>query len=510
MKLGELVSTSNDVAGTRSRLKKRKLLADCLSSAAPEEIPVAVNYLSGALPQGKIGIGYAMLRDLDLPDAEPEPRLHLLDVNAAFDEIAAITGAGSKARRQERLQRLFAGATDDERDFLSRLVVGELRQGALEAVLTEAVADASELPAEAVRRAVMLTADPARVAIAAFQGGIEALREYRLVPLSPLRPMLAQSAASIDEAMESLGEAALEYKLDGARVQIHRCGDEVRIFSRALNDVTERLPEVVEATLELPDTELVLDGDDLANDGRPLPFQVTMRRFGRRSDVDTLRESLPLRVFLFDCLYANGDELIDAEYADRIAVLERLAPSPLRVPRLRTADPSAAAAFLSEALSAGHEGIMAKSLTSRYAAGSRGADWLKIKQAHTLDLVILAAEWGSGRRKGWLSNLHLGARDPDSGEFVMLGKTFKGLTDRMLEWQTKRLLELEVERDGQVVRVRPELVAEIAVNEIQQSPQYPAGMALRFARVKRYRQDKTAGEADTIETVRTLFARTAQ
>ncbi len=507
MLLADLVTVSGAVAATRSRLKKRASLADALRAARSTEVSLAVHYLGGSLPQGRIGLGPAIVGELRGGAAATTPALSLADVDEAFARIAAIAGKGSQQARREQLGKLFARATADEQDFLARLILGELRQGALESLLVEAIADAAEIPADEVRRAVMLAADPAAVAAAAMREGRRGLAEFRLEPLSPLMPMLAQPAEGMAEAMDALGRAALEYKLDGARVQIHRVGNDVRIFSRRLNDVTASLPEIVEAVRALPQSAAILDGEVIAlrEDGRPQPFQVTMRRFGRKTDVAAMREKLPLSAFLFDCLHIDGSDLIDRPLEARIAALEDAAAG-LQVPRLVTDDADAAARFLKGAFDAGHEGVMAKSLGSAYAAGSRGADWLKVKQAHTLDLVILAAEWGSGRRRGWLSNLHLGARNGDDGSFVMLGKTFKGLTDRLLAWQTKRLLELEVGREGHIVHVKPELVAEIAVSDIQASPQYPAGMALRFARVKRYRDDKTAADADTIDTVRALFA----
>ena len=507
MKLATLVDTSRAIKGTRSRIRKRDLMSQCLLSAGRDEIKLVVSYLGGSLPQGKIGIGYALLRDLSREPTASAASVAVRDVDEAFTHIATMRGQGSQARRRETLGSLFARCTAEERDYLARLILGELRQGALEGVLVEGIAAASGIAVDEVRRAVMLAADPAVVAEVALNDGVAGLTQFRLEPLSPVKPMLAQPADGVDEALATLGEAALEYKLDGARVQIHRVGREVRIFSRALNEVTGRLPEVVEATLALPADSLILDGEVIAlnETSRPLPFQVTMRRFGRTSNVEEMRDKLPLSAFLFDCLYLDGDALIDQPYSVRSDTLDALATS--RVPRLTTGDAAEATAFLTRALNDGHEGIMAKSRSSSYAAGSRGSEWLKIKQAHTLDLVIIAAEWGSGRRKGWLSNLPLGARDPSDGTFVMLGKTFKGLSDRMLTWQTKRLLELEIGREDHVVHVRPELVAEIAVNEIQQSAQYPAGMALRFARVKRYRKDKTAAEADTIDSVRMLFNR---
>jgi DNA ligase-1 len=507
MKLDQLVSTSRAVAGTRSRLKKRDLLADCLRAATVEELPLVVDYLAGNLPQGKIGLGPALFRDLAPVPPSPDPRLTVTQVDRAFSEFAGISGAGARQARLDALGRLFSRATGEEADFLRRLALGELRQGALENALVEGIAIAFGVPEARVRRAVMLAGAPAVVAVAAREEGLAGLERFRLVPMRPVRPMLAQPAETMGEALGGMGEAALEYKLDGARVQVHRVEQEVRIYSRALNEVTAGLPEVVERVRALPGKELILDGEVLAlrEDGRPHPFQVTMRRFGRKSAAEGLREQLPLSLFCFDCLYLDG-ERIDEPFATRREALRDLVGEAGVVPSLVTGEGEEAARFLTAALEAGHEGVMAKSLDSRYAAGSRGADWLKIKQAHTLDLVVLAAEWGSGRRRGWLSNLHLGART-DEGGFVMLGKTFKGLTDRLLAWQTKQLLAREIGREDHVVHVRPELVVEIALNDIQASPHYPAGLALRFARVKRYRKDKTATEVDTLATVQGLYAR---
>ncbi|MEJ2535314.1 MAG: ATP-dependent DNA ligase [Gammaproteobacteria bacterium] len=507
MLLNRLVATSREVAGTRSQLKKRTILSDCLRGASAAELALLVDYLAGTLPQGKIGLGPAIFRELDAGPPAAEPSLDLREADRAFTEIGAISGPGSRQARLDAVGRLFARATLDERDFLVRLVLGELRQGALEAALVDGIAAAFDVPETSVRRAVMLSGAPAAVALAAMQQGVAGLDRFRLVPMNPVRPMLAQPAESMDDALQSLGEAALEYKLDGARVQIHRVGREVKVFSRQLNDVTASVPEAVEAVAAMPGDDLILDGEVLAlrENGRPHPFQVTMRRFGRRTKIGELRRSLPLSVFFFDCLYRDG-ELIDEPFAARREQLLDLAGNEKVTPGMVTADEAKAAAFLTGALEAGHEGVMAKSLASPYAAGNRGADWLKVKQAHTLDLVVLAAEWGSGRREGWLSNLHLGARSKD-GSFVMLGKTFKGLTDRTLRWQTRELLAREIGREGNVVHVRPELVVEIALNDVQQSPHYPAGLALRFARVKRYRDDKAPADADTIETVRRLYAR---
>jgi DNA ligase 1 len=508
MLLSRLVEVSNQVAGARSRLKKRALLSRCLQDAGPGEIALIVHYLTGTLPQGRIGLGYKTITAAAraVADTGSASALTLRDVDAAFEALASTVGRGSQQARRERLAALFSTATAAEQDFLVRLILGELRQGALEGVLVDAIAEAAALPAGSVRRAVMLAGEAASVAEAALQEGLTGLARFRLSPLSPVKPMLAQPAADMDEAMVTLGRAALEYKLDGARVQVHKRGNVVRIFSRQLNDVTASLPEITEAAGSWAAQQLILDGEAIAlqADGRPHPFQVTMRRFGRRSDVAAQRAALPLRVFLFDCLHHDGEDLIDRPYEVRFTRLAAAVPPEQLVPRTTTDDTAVADDFLADALAAGHEGVMAKSLTGSYAAGSRGSAWLKVKNAHTLDLVVLAVEWGSGRRQGWLSNLHLGARDPDSGGFVMLGKTFKGLTDAMLEWQTQKLLALETGRQQHVVHVRPELVVEIAVNEIQTSPHYPGGMALRFARVKRYREDKAAHEADTVATVRRL------
>lgn len=502
MQLIDLVNVSARVSGTRSRLKKRDVLGDCLRAAAGDEIGLVVRYLSGEIPQGRIGIGPASVRAVRASVDAGEGTVSLADVDACFSAIKAARGAGSKKAKEQRLADLYAGVSSAEQDFLSGLVMGEVRQGALEAVLIEAIADASAIDVAAIRRAVMLSADAAAVAETAFADGEAGLEHFRLEPLKAVRPMLAQPAETVGEVMASLNQAVLQYKIDGARIQVHRHGDAVRIFTRALHDVTARLPEIVERVRTLPVTSLVLDGEAIAlgRDQRPLPFQVTMRRFGRSSNVDEMLETLPITDLYFDCLYIDGEALIDAPLTQRLDVLSELLPGSARVPQLVTGDATAATRFLAAAFDQGHEGVMAKSPDSPYMAGNRGADWLKLKQAHTLDLVVLAAEWGSGRRKGWLSNLHLGARDGD--DFVMLGKTFKGLTDKTLRWQTDALLERETHRDEHTVHVRPELVVEIAFNEVQQSPQYPGGMALRFARVKSYRHDKSPAEIDTVDTVR--------
>ncbi len=505
--LSTLVASSRAVAGTASRLGKIDHLAALLTQVAPDELPIAIAYLSGATPQGRMGIGGAAIREArDVPPADAAS-LTLAEVDAVFADVASAAGPGSSRRRTERLRQLLSRATDHEQDFLVRLLFGELRQGALEGVLVDAVARAGGVPAARVRRAAMLAGDLAPVATALRGGGAAALDAFGLRVLQPVQPMLADSADDVAEAVSSLGDAALEYKLDGARIQVHKAGDDVLVFSRALRPVTPAVPEVVEAVRAMPARSLILDGEVIAlrPDGTPRAFQDTMRRFGRRLEVATLRAELPLTPAFFDVLHADGEDLLDRPQHERFKALSALAPGPLVIPHRLSPTPDEAARFLEQALAQGHEGVMAKARDSVYAAGSRGSSWLKVKAVRTLDLVVLAVEWGSGRRQGWLSNLHLGARDPVRGGFVMLGKTFKGLTDAMLAWQTQALLALEVARDDYVVHVRPELVVEIAFNDIQASPHYPGGMALRFARVKRHRPDKPASEADTIDTVRHIY-----
>lgn len=508
MLLHELVTTSAAVAGTRARKEKIAHLADLLRRLAPPEIDVAVAYLSGELRQGRIGVGWASLREIAATPPAPAPALSLLEVDATFEQLSRLTGRGSAVERARLLSRLFGRATAAERDFLGRLMLGELRQGALAALMAEALAAAGGIPAGEIRRALLLAGDLRPVARAALVEGRPGLRAFALQLFRPLQPMLAQSAESLGEALSRFEAAALEWKVDGARVQVHKDAEEVRAFSRRLNDVTAAVPEIVETVRRLPARTLVLDGEVVAlrEDGSPHPFQVTMRRFGRRLDVDAAREELPLSPFFFDLLHVDGEDLLDHPAADRFEALASALPRSIVVPRLVAPATAAAERFLGEALRHGHEGVMVKDLRSRYEAGRRGAGWLKVKAARTLDLVVLAAEWGHGRRRGYLSNLHLGARDPEGG-FVMLGKTFKGLTDEMLAWQTRELLARERSRDEWTVHVRPELVVEVAFDDVQASPRYPGGMALRFARVKGYRPDKSAADADTIETVRGIFTR---
>lgn len=508
MLLDHVVVTSTDVGAASSRLAKIARIAELLTAADPREVAVVVSWLSGELPQRQIGVGWAALRTLPAPAAEPS--LSVADVDAAFSAIGALAGKGSQARRAELIGDLFAAATEPEQVFLRRLLGGELRQGALAGVMADAVARAGGIPATAVRRAAMLGGDLPGVAAAALTGGAAALADFTLRVGRPVGPMLAQTSTGVGDALHRLGgEAVFEAKLDGARVQIHRSGDEVTVYTRSLDDVTARLPEVVEATLALPVTDLIADGEAIAlrPDLRPHRFQVTASRFGRSVDVGAARAAQPLSVFFFDLLHLDGTDLLDEPAHVRAAALDAVVPPHHRVDRLVIADTVAAQEFLDRTLAAGHEGVMAKSLSSPYEAGRRGAGWLKVKPVHTLDLVVLAVEWGSGRRTGKLSNIHLGARDP-AGGFVMLGKTFKGMTDAMLDWQTARFTELAAgPLDQYVVPLRPEQVVEIAFDGVQGSSRYPGGMALRFARVVRYRDDKGPAEADTVDTVRALFER---
>ena len=517
MLLLDVASTSLNVGGTSSRLTKVAHIAELLRRAAadPDLVAIVVSWLSGELRQRQIGVGWASLRSRPLP--AQRPALTVAGVDATFSEIGAVSGKGAQARRAELVAGLFAAATETEQAFLLRLLGGELRQGALAGIMADAVAKATGIPAAAVQRAAMLGGDLPAVAVAGLKaglsGGAVALEAFTLRVGRPVSPMLAQTATGVADALERHGGTAIfEAKLDGARVQIHRAGDEVTVYTRSLDDVTARLPEVVEATLALPVTDLIADGEAIAlrPDSRPHRFQVTASRFGRSVDVPAALAAQRLSVFFFDILHHDGLDLLDAPTTARLAALDALVPPVQRVDRLTTSDPSAAAAFLDATLAAGHEGLMAKAPDAPYLAGRRGAGWLKVKPVHTLDLVVLAVEWGSGRRRGKLSNIHLGARDPATGEFVMVGKTFKGMTDAMLDWQTARFRELAVgAADGglnqRVVELRPEQVVEVALDGVQRSSRYPGGLALRFARVLRYRDDKSPAEADTIDAVRALY-----
>jgi len=547
--LDEVVRTSAAVAATTSRRAKIETIADLLRRVGPAEVAVAVAFLSGELRQRQIGVGYATLRDIAGDAAWPvsdsvttaraeepavsadsavepvnpgkpptAPTLTLTEVDDAFTKIGKAIGRGSQAERRRLLAALFSGATEAERAFLIRLLAGDLRQGALEGVMVEAVAGASGVAAEHVRRAHMLGGSLLAVAAAALAPSalaVTALRSFRLEVGRPLRPMLASSAENVGTALARVRPAAVEWKIDGVRVQVHKAGDKVAVFTRTLDDITARVPEVVAAVAALPAASVVLDGEVIAlgPEGRPRPFQVTAGRAGARSDIARLAGQIPLTAFFFDLLHLDGADLVDSPGADRFAALADSVPVSLVIPRIVTDEQTQAEAFMDDAVGRGHEGVLIKSLDAPYAAGRRGAGWIKVKPRHTLDLVVIAAEWGHGRRRGWLSNLHLAARDPATGDYVMLGKTFKGMTDEILAWQTERLLELGDPPGGRsgdshppygVVRVRPELVVEIAFDGVQSSRRYPGGLALRFARVIRYRPDKRAEDADTIGTVRRI------
>jgi DNA ligase 1 len=507
--LAGLVRASQRVGATASRLGKVRELAALLQSLPADEIEVAVHYLSGDTRQGRIGIGYAVLQAAAAKSVAGETTLAIADVDQYLAAIAVIRGAGSAVQRATTLRELLARATAAEQQFLIALLAGELRQGALAGVMIDAIASAANLPVSQVRRASMYSGSLGAVARAALLEGATGLEVFQLQLFSPVAPMLAQTAADVSEALQQLpGDVAFEWKMDGARIQVHKGAQDVRIYTRTLNDVTAALPEIVEWVRTFPARELVLDGEAIAFNAshRPHPFQITMRRFVRKLAVDKARVDLPISAFFFDCLYLDGHSIADRPTTERFQALVQATPPASQIPRLVTASEPAAQAFYEAALEAGHEGVMAKSLSAPYEAGNRDARWLKIKHVHTLDLVVLAAEWGHGRRTGKLSNLHLGALEPASGEFIMLGKTFKGLTDAMLAWQTSQFLAREIRRDRATVYVRPELVVEIAFSDLQASTRYPGGLALRLARVKRYRDDKRVEEADTMEAVRRIFA----
>ncbi|MDN3027785.1 ATP-dependent DNA ligase [Streptomyces sp. S.PB5] len=503
MLLARLAQVSQEVAATSARSKKIALLAELFREAEPEDVPIVIPYLAGRLPQGRLGVGWKVLSRPVAPAAGPS--LDVRDVDALLTELGKVSGTGSQAERTRLVGELMGAATEDEQRFLFGLISGEVRQGALDAVATEGLAQATEAPPADVRRAVMLAGSLQTVAEALLADGPTALDRFRLTVGRPVLPMLAHSASSVAEAVEKLGTCAVEEKLDGIRVQVHRDGDDVRIYTRTLDEITDRLPELTSAALELRGERFILDGEVISfdADGRPRSFQETAGRVGSRVDVTAAAAEVPVSPVFFDALSVDGHDLLDLPFVERHAELARLVPEPMRVRRTLVNGPEdigAAEAFLAQTLERGHEGVVVKSLDAPYSAGRRGASWLKVKPVHTLDLVVLAAEWGHGRRTGKLSNLHLGARTADGG-FAMLGKTFKGMTDAMLTWQTERLQELAVDTDGYVVTVRPELVVEIAYDGLQRSTRYPAGVTLRFARVVRYREDKLPREADTVETL---------
>lgn len=497
--LADVVATSGTVAATRSRKAKVVAIADLLTRADAAELETVTAYVAGSLRQRRTGLGWRGLTEL--PPPADASTLTVLEVHEAFERIAALAGAGSQAARSAAVADLFGRATAEEQRWLRGVVTGEVRQGALDSLVQEGLAAAAGVPLAEVRRAAMLAGSTVAVAAAAFEGS-GALGAVGLHVGRPVLPMLASSAPDLTAALLKAGggEVAVDTKLDGIRIQVHRSGAEVVVATRSLEDITARLPEVVDVALSLPASSFVLDGEALAltEDGRPRPFQETASRTAMGAGV-------AVTPYFFDVLHLDGEDLLDAPAAERAAALSRLVPAEHRVPRVVTADVAVAEEFLAEALGSGHEGVVVKSLAASYDAGRRGASWVKVKPVHTLDLVVLAVEWGSGRRQGWLSNIHLGARDPDTGGFVMLGKTFKGMTDEMLAWQTERFLELETTRSSHVVHVRPEQVVEIAFDGVQRSTRYAGGVALRFARVVRYRDDKPVSEIDTIETVRSFL-----
>jgi DNA ligase-1 len=495
--LAELVTASQEVGATSARSKKVAVLTDLLGRLEPDEIAVAVGFLAGVPRQGRVGVGFRTIYGLEQRHAA-EPTLSISDVDRAISEIEQTTGGGSTTKRREILAELLSKATDAEADFLRRLFTGELRQGALAGLMIDAIAKTAKVPGELARRALMLSGDLTRTADIAITQGEPGLREVGFELFRPIFPMLASTAASVEEAVASFERASVEWKLDGIRIQVHRRGEEIRIYTRNLNEITETLPGIVAAVRELPVDQVVLDGEALwMLEHGPAAFQDTVSQIDREAPPEGIV------TFLFDLLHLDGEDLLDTPLEERATRLEQIAPG-LRIRSVLTSDPGQAQKVFDEAIAAGHEGVVVKDAASLYSAGRRGKAWRKVKPVKTYDLVVLGAEWGHGRRQGWLSNLHLGARDPGTGEFVMVGKTFKGLTDELLEWQTKEFLERETSRQGIAVFIRPELVVEIALDGVQGSTRYPGGIALRFARVKRYRPDKRPQEADTIDDLRAL------
>jgi DNA ligase 1 len=500
--LANVVAASREVAETSARSRKVAILAELLRTLERDEVAIATGLLSGISRQGRIGVGYATVYGLEQPPAATAS-LAIVDLDHAITAVQAETGSGSATRRRELLADLLGRATSEEADFIRRLFTGELRQGALAGIMVDAVAKAAGVPADLARRAFMLSGDLTRTAETALAGGEQALRAIGFELFQPVLPMLASTAETVADALTGFDRVAVEWKLDGIRIQIHRRGDEVRIYTRNLNDITHALPGIVEAVLQLPVRQAVLDGEALwMSDDGPAPFQDTVAR------IDNEARPEGIATFLFDLLHVDGEDLLDTPLEDRSDRLAALAPQ-LKIPGTFTSDSAAAQRVLDDALRAGHEGVVVKDAASLYAAGRRGKAWLKVKPVQTYDLVVLGAEWGHGRRQGRLSNLHLGARDAETGAFVMVGKTFKGMTDELLQWQTQELLQREVERRGIAVFVRPELVVEIALDGVQASTRYLGGVALRFARVKRYRPDKRPEEADTIDALRALLPRRA-
>jgi DNA ligase 1 len=497
--LSDLVATSSALAATSSRKAKVAALADLLRALDPDETVVAVAWLTGAPRQGRIGVGWA--RASQLSGRADAPALAIGDLDDALTRLEACTGPGSEARRAAIISELGAGLTAAEAAFVGALLTGELRQGALAGLMTDAVAAATDVLLALVRRAAMLSGDLPETARLALLDGAAALEQVRLTVGVAVQPMLASTATDVADALSTTGPASVEWKLDGVRIQAHKLGDAVHLYTRNLNDVTDRMPSVVEELRALPVESVVLDGEvmGVTEEGLPEAFQDSASTFGRR----TSPGPVTLDASWFDILHLDGRDLIDETLETRLAAMDTISAL-RRIPSVRTDDPEVAQRLLDDALATGHEGAMVKALASPYGAGRRGKSWRKVKPVHTLDLVVLAVEWGSGRRRGLLSNLHLGALDAD-GSPVMVGKTFKGLTDELLVWQTDRFLGLETRREGHIVFVRPEQVVEIALDGAQVSTRYPGGVALRFARVRRYRDDKDPADADTLDAIRALL-----
>jgi DNA ligase-1 len=504
--VAELVETSREVEHTRSRKQKSQLLAAVFERLTPTEVPIVVRYVSGELRQGKLGFAWSDVSEAMAEPAAASSSVTALELDSALDDLGRLRGPGTSAERRGALTALFARLTPEERQFVAKLIAGEMRHGVGEGLTVDALSLASNLEVKVLRQALLFLGDLSRLATLALVEGEGALGRQSVEPFRPLRPMLAQASPSVADAYERATPCVFEHKLDGARIQVHRAGERVAIYSRTGNDVTSSLPEVVELVLSFAAESFVLDGEVIAlrADGRPEAFQTTMRRFGRKANVASLASALPLNAYFFDCLFLNERALVSESNARRFEALASFVPPSARIERRSVDGVESAEEVLREALSLGHEGVLVKNVDSLYEAGRRGGSWLKVKPAPTLDLVVLAAEWGSGRRKGYLSNLHLGARD-EHGSFVMLGKTFKGLTDATLAWQTEKLQKLATQTRGHVVFVRPTLVVEVAFDGVQKSRAYPCGLTLRFARVRRYRDDKPASQADTIESVRSYF-----
>ncbi len=503
----DIVEVSRRVGSTTKKKEKVSLLSYLFRQAKGEEIALSACYLSGRLRQGRLGVGWAILQEVlqNLPDQFRS--VSIIEMDRLLEKISREKGGGSSERKVGLLRSLFSSIQQDEKEFLTGLLIGEIRQGALEGLVLEAIAQASSLPVDRLRQSLMFSGDIGKVAQIALEEGMAGLSYFQPTLFSPISPMLANPVEGEAEALDRLGEVGFEFKIDGARVQVHKEKEKVRIFTRHLKDITDSIPEIAKLAKTFQLQNAIFEGEVIAlrEDGKPLPFQTTMHRFGRILDIERLEKEIPLTPYFFDLLYCEGRSFFDEPYRERFELLSHKLPPEYIIPQRITGNEKEAREFLKRSLEAGHEGLMAKGLNSLYMAGHRGYTWLKIKPAQTLDLVVLAAEWGHGRRKGWLSNLHLGARDPESGKFIMLGKTFKGLTDEMLRWQTEKLLELEISRDKWTVSVKPELVVEVAFNDIQESPRYPGGLALRFARVKNFRTDKSPLEADTIQKTGQLF-----